>query len=59
MTLILLTVSQFKDVDEESDKPYFIRKNAIPALPTTFETVGFVNSNIFSFKERQIYRVSL
>jgi hypothetical protein len=51
-------VSQFKDVDEETDNPQFI-KNAIPALSTTFETVGFVNSKTLVFEERQIYRGSL
>lgn len=39
VTLILLTVSQFKDVDQETDKPHFI-KHAITALPTTFGTRG-------------------
>jgi hypothetical protein len=46
VTLILLIVSQFKDVDQETDKPHFI-KNAITALPTNFVQVALVNSNNF------------
>jgi hypothetical protein len=55
---ININVSQFKDVDQETDKPHFI-KNGITALPTNFGTRGLCKfKQFFVFKEKQKYHVS-
>jgi len=51
VTLISLTVSQFKDVEQETDKPQFI-KNVIHAIPTTFEASGFCKYKQFCVQRK-------